>query len=208
MDVESGYKVGGLLAWSVGSIDNLDVEPIVSSYWDKDVSNIDVGWGGAHKATTAMMTPSTYAGWDMKTPFDNDDRASVWLIYPVSICLAMTPECMGSYPFLSYQNGWNIETSSISHTRSRPSANSSAPIVSIKGKTLSVKLSTSPTVGVENFQPLQIRMIDLRGKTVSSFNIANMSGGTFSLSKIPAGRYIVEVRQAGARLGSSAVMVR
>jgi hypothetical protein len=38
--------------------------------------------------------------------------------------------------------------------------------------------------------------------------IPQNSGGAFSLSKIPAGRYIVEVRQSGARLGSSAIMVR
>jgi hypothetical protein len=119
----------------------------------------------------------------------------------------MMPECMGSYPYLSYQGGWNIETSSISHTRFRPNANSSAPVVSVKGRTLSVKLLSSAQ-SLSSTNNIQIRMIDLRGKTVGRFSTANVSGGTFSLSKIPAGKYLVEVRRSGVRLGTSSIMVR
>jgi hypothetical protein len=149
-----------------------------------------------------MITPSTYAGWSMSNPWD--DAESVWKIYPApeNACPAMMPECTGSYPYLSYQNGWNIETSIITSPRSRPNANASAPVVSVRGRTLSVKLPQSAQSSQSSSKNIQIRMIDLRGKTVSSFNTANASGGSFSLSKIPAGRYIVEVRQAGARLGS------
>jgi hypothetical protein len=51
-------------------------------------------------------------------------------------------------------------------------------------------------------------MIDLRGRTAASFSTANINGGAFSLSKIPTGRYIVEIRRSDIRLGSTAIMVR
>jgi hypothetical protein len=51
-------------------------------------------------------------------------------------------------------------------------------------------------------------VIDLRGRTLGSFNTAKSAVGTFTLSKLPAGRYLVEVRRSGARVGTTAVMVR
>jgi hypothetical protein len=204
---------GGLVGWNINNCEsNMDCNAdddvlVTNSYWDNDAyKNGNYSAGGEGKTKFEMMTPSTYTGWSMSMPWT--DEETVWEIYPMSTCEALNPNCMGSYPYLSYQGGWNNETSSISHTRSRPSANASAPVVSVRGRTLSVKLSTSSIVGVENFQPLQIRMLDLRGKTVSSFSTANVSGGTFSLAKIPAGKYLVEVRRSGVRLGTSSIMVR
>jgi hypothetical protein len=42
----------------------------------------------------------------------------------------------------------------------------------------------------------------LKGKT------AAVTSDTFTLTKMPAGRYLVEVRRSGARVGTTAVMVR
>jgi hypothetical protein len=81
-------------------------------------------------------------------------------------------------------------------------ASSSLPQISVRGKTLTVR-----NFGVSSM-PVNLRLIDLRGKTVSSFSAANMNAGSFSLSKVPAGRYFVEVRQSGVRLGTAAVLVR
>jgi hypothetical protein len=73
-----------------------------------------------------------------------------------------------------------------------------APVVSVRGKTLNV-------VGADNSE-MQIRMVNMRGKTVAKFQAAGSA--RFSLSKIPAGRYIVETSIAGKRAGTTAIVVR
>jgi len=88
-----------------------------------------------------------------------------------------------------------------------PRANSSiTPAVSVRGRTLNVKLPSS--LQSSQTANLQIRMIDMRGRTVSNFKITNGIDNSFSLAKVPAGRYIVEVRNAGKRVNSTPVMVR
>ncbi|MDR0307310.1 MAG: leucine-rich repeat protein [Chitinispirillales bacterium] len=82
-------------------------------------------------------------------------------------------------------------------------ANSSLPAVSVRGRTLSVKLPSSLQSAT-----LQIRVVDMRGRTVSNFNTVNGTDNSFSLTKIPAGRYIVEVRNTGKRMSSTPVMLR
>jgi len=85
-----------------------------------------------------------------------------------------------------------------------PRANSSiTPSVSVRGRMLNVKLPSSLQAA-----NLQIRMIDMRGRTVSNFKITNGIHNSFSLAKIPAGRYIVEVRNAGKRVNSTPVVIR
>lgn len=87
-------------------------------------------------------------------------------------------------------------------TVNRNRANSLAPVVSVRGKTLNVRM---PSSSKQSSSQLQIRVIDMRGKTILSRTV---SGGALSLSKVPAGRYVVDVRRSGVRLGSTAVMVR
>jgi hypothetical protein len=53
---------------------------------------------------------------------------------------------------------------------------------------------------------LQVRMIDMRGKTVLSRNVYDNS--RISLSNIPTGKYIVDIRRSGVSVGKSAVVVR
>ncbi|MDR2728013.1 MAG: hypothetical protein LBB56_02690, partial [Chitinispirillales bacterium] len=83
----------------------------------------------------------------------------------------------------------------------RNRANSLSPVVSVKGRTLNVRMPSSQ----QSSSPLQIRLIDMRGKTILS---RTANGGAVSLSKVSAGRYVVDVRRSGVRLGSAAVVVR
>jgi hypothetical protein len=73
-----------------------------------------------------------------------------------------------------------------------------APVVTVRGKVLNV-------TGINNTEA-QVKIINMRGKTIANFNASG--NAQFSLAKIPAGRYIVETRSAGKRIGSSAVIVK
>jgi len=80
----------------------------------------------------------------------------------------------------------------------RPAAITRAPIVSVTGKILNVKAASDAD--------MQIRLINVKGKTVARFKAAG--DAKFSIAKVPAGRYIVETRVAGKRVGSTPVIVR
>ncbi|MCL2101283.1 MAG: glycosyl hydrolase family 8, partial [Fibromonadales bacterium] len=72
------------------------------------------------------------------------------------------------------------------------------PAVSVRGRVLNV-------TGTNN-TPMAVRLVNVQGKTVARFTASG--AGQFSIARIPAGRYIVETRVAGKRVGSSAVVVR
>jgi hypothetical protein len=73
-----------------------------------------------------------------------------------------------------------------------------APQIAVRGRTLSV----AGTDGTD----MQIRLVDIRGRTVAGFNVSG--SGRFSIDRVPAGRYIVETRIADRRVGSTAVIVK
>jgi hypothetical protein len=72
----------------------------------------------------------------------------------------------------------------------------SVPQLMLRGKTLTVS-SDAPSA-------YEIRLVDLRGKTVSRFRAE--SGGSFSLANLPSGRYFAEVRESGKRTTSAFVL--
>nr|AXS01293.1 hypothetical protein [uncultured bacterium] len=126
----------------------------------------------------------------------------------VPACSLLVPaEAIGAY---STADGWkdfkilnlNGEAASVLPRAYMTSANSSLPHISVRGRTLTVSNLQSSSA------PIQLRVLDLRGKTVSSFSAAKSDVGVFSLSKIPAGKYLVELRRSGARLETMSVMVR
>jgi len=88
-------------------------------------------------------------------------------------------------------------------TSSLVNVNSLSPVVSVRGRTLNVRIPSS-----QQSSALQIRMIDMRGRTVSYFNMSNGTDNSFQLTKVPAGRYIVEVKNAEKRMSSTPVMIR
>ncbi|MDR2728020.1 MAG: hypothetical protein LBB56_02725 [Chitinispirillales bacterium] len=73
-----------------------------------------------------------------------------------------------------------------------------APMVTVRGKTLNVKISSTAK--------MQIRLIDIRGKTLTRFNTTG--NGSFSLNKISAGRYFVDMRdmKSGNRFTSAIIL--
>ena len=109
--------------------------------------------------------------------------------------------------------GWNEFQDITSHAATsvqggaafnRNRANSLSPVVSVIGKTLNVRIPQS----MQSSSTLQVRMIDMRGRTAANFNTMSGTNNSFQLTKIPAGSYIVEVRNAGTRLSTTPVMVR
>jgi len=79
----------------------------------------------------------------------------------------------------------------------KPTANRT-PLATVSGKTLKV----SGLGGAE----ASVKLVNLKGKAVATFRAAG--SGTFSLSDIPAGNYLVELTSNGKKLGSSRVAVR
>ena len=79
-----------------------------------------------------------------------------------------------------------------------PGVSARAPHVTVTGRTLNVKSPADVDV--------QLRLVNMRGRTVARFNAAG--SGRFSIADVPAGRYIVEARVAGKRVGSTPVIVK
>jgi len=77
---------------------------------------------------------------------------------------------------------------------------SESPAIAVRGKTLNV---SSP----DNAE-MQIRVVDLSGKTVDSFN--TKGDANLSLEKIPAGTYIIETQRVkdGLKITSKVVLTR
>ncbi|MCL2688532.1 MAG: T9SS type A sorting domain-containing protein [Chitinispirillia bacterium] len=73
-----------------------------------------------------------------------------------------------------------------------------APTALVRGKTLRV---TSP-----DNSDLRIKMINVQGRTVRTFKAKGSAD--FSLKKVPAGRYIVEIKKAGNKVSTTSVTVK
>ncbi|MDR0306807.1 MAG: hypothetical protein LBI42_08215 [Chitinispirillales bacterium] len=153
------------------------------NYWNLTRSPNSVSLIGTGKTSAEMMSRATFAGWD----FDN-----IWKI----------DEGRG-YPTLRGINYGGSVSVSHSHS-SRHSANAMMPSISVRGRTLNIKMPAS--VQLSSNTPLQVRVIDMRGKTILSRNV--IGGGAVPLSKVPAGRYVVDVRRLGARVSSTTVTVK
>ncbi|MCL2690336.1 MAG: InlB B-repeat-containing protein [Chitinispirillia bacterium] len=151
--------------------------------------------GNAAKPADPTRTDYTFAGW-----------------YKDVTCSMISSVC-------SYDNLWDFNNDNVTEDitlyakwTSGTSAlasplvnvNSLSPVISVRGKTLNVRIPAS----LQSSQTLQIRMIDMRGRTAADFNITNNTENSLTLTKIPAGRYIVEVKNAGKRVSSTPVMVR
>lgn len=195
---------GGGLVGGVGPSEGF--VNIANSYWDVTTSGTitSAGEGGVGLTSFEMRgDESTYPGWD----FEN-----VWRIFiPEILCQGINdPECRGTYPYLRWQNGHGgghqTSISQNQNQRNRARANSAMPQVSVRGRSLNI-LTTSRTSTTSN--TMQVRMIDIRGRVVLSRNVdAVGTRHTLSLQKIPAGRYIVEIRNNNRRIGTSPIVVR
>jgi len=95
----------------------------------------------------------------------------------------------------------NDNTAAVKDRLTTVRRSASRPIVTVKGRTLNVNAGT----GVDS--KVRIRLVNMMGKTVASFN-AN-GNAKLSLKKIPSGAYIVEAKRVkdGYRT-TSAIMLR
>jgi hypothetical protein len=182
----SGSNIGGLVGRSEAT------SSITNSFWDITASNQPVReneWGGTGLPTDQLMQRNTYENWDF---------VDIWAIDEGQ-----------SYPFLR-----SLGRPVVDHiNQSSPPANhpvaslsktpaSSSLQVTVKSRTLSIATSS---FGNQN---LQIRVVDMRGKTVARFTTTAINSN-FSLSNLSTGRYLVEIRDVNRnRVNVSPIMVR
>ena len=195
--ITTSYAVGRVTGDSLfGGLIGFNERPwvVANSFWDVTTSGVDTSAGGEGKTTAEMMMQATfnneYPGGGLFWDFQN-----VWRINEGE-----------SYPYFIYQDATTTSIFRDRVTSTRNRTNAAMPAVSVRGRTLNVKLPSS--MQSSSTQNLQVRMINMRGRTAASFKIVNGIDNSFLLTKIPAGRYIVEVRNAGGRVGSTPVVVR
>jgi hypothetical protein len=175
----TAQNVGGFVGGTPTPCHNADIL-VSSSYWDITVSGVDTSntVGELGKTTAEMMQKSTFVNW-----WDFD----LWQI-----------DEGNSYPYLAWQSGHSTSISRDIVSRG-VNRNSFAPTATVRGRTLNVRTSSPAN--------LQVRLIDMRGRTMARFTTEG-AGGSFSLSRISAGRYFVEMRDVanGQRFTSSVVV--
>jgi hypothetical protein len=74
----------------------------------------------------------------------------------------------------------------------------SLPRVSVKGGTLNISIAANTAYN--------IRLVDMRGRTSARFSASG--SGSFSLSKLPSGRYMVEAKAAGTKTTTAIIVQR
>jgi len=146
-----------------------------------------------------MATGAAWSWWktwngEFMTQHNTNAHWNYVMNHDYVITLEDMPELLGG----GWENYTLGPTTSVKFGTAKPAAITRAPAVSVTGKILNVKAAT----GAE----MQIRLVNVRGKTVAKFKAAG--DARFSLAKVPAGRYIVETRIAGKQVGSSAVIVK
>jgi len=152
-------------------------------YWDAEIeisgTEAAMNYGASGKVTADMHRQSTFTDWD----FEN-----VWRI----------KEDVG-YPYLAWQDEVSVSIFG-NRTARGVNKNGFAPTVTARGKTLSVKAPSSA-------QNLQVRLIDMRGRTLTRFNMTG--GGNVSLNRVSAGRYFVDMRDVETgRRSTTAIVLR
>jgi len=175
--LRQGYSIGKVVGINnVGGLigESSSIDRHSSSYWDITTSGqtTSAGVGVVGKETHEMKEFVTYIDWDFQ---------NTWIIHP---------DLNDGYPFL------RVFTSDFLRLAKRPEQQSSSrttvnaaipkPQISLRGKILTV---SSPT---ENSN-LQIRLYDLRGKTVARLT-SSTELARFPLVNLSSGRYLVEVR--------------
>ncbi|MDR0307591.1 MAG: endo-1,4-beta-xylanase [Chitinispirillales bacterium] len=77
-------------------------------------------------------------------------------------------------------------TTSVSPKQTAPAKK---PLMTVRGRTLNVNAAPD--------SKMKVRVVDMRGKTAARFN--TMGSAKLSLTKLPAGRYFVEIKGAGVK---------
>jgi hypothetical protein len=158
---------------------------VFNSFWDRDVAGVDLSGNRSRGGiTTAQMRSKSqfeFSGWDMETVWNIDDG--------------------NGYPYLRALGPHASLAKKAASVSNKSSAASLAPQAKLRGRTLVI---TAPSLS-----DMQIRLIDLRGRSVAKFKsvqVGNVS--TFSLSRVPSGMYMLEVRSSGRRVISRPLVLR
>ena len=171
----AGVVTGGSTGTSIGGLVGFADNPnkVTNSFWDTQTSGQTVSAGGQGYGTSLMANEFLYtsANWDFKT---------VW-------------ELTSSYPRFKYQPA----PASVFRTGpSRRGGASLVPVVSVRGKSLSVSADPDSRV--------RVRLVNMSGRTVANF--VSFGSASHSLRGLPAGAYIAEVRRGAYRSAASVVV--
>jgi len=144
-----------------------------------------------YSSVTTVSEGVIAAGYSASTSFDNGDWAGI-------IGRANDDAIIVKY------GGESFSTSVFARDRAVPGGAgggvpAAAPAVTVSGKTLNIRTSSA--------NDMQVRLVDMRGKTVTRFNAAG-GNANFSASKISAGRYFVDMKEmkTGKRFTSAVVL--
>ena len=94
-----------------------------------------------------------------------------------------------------------LPTTSINTTSSKPAVTNIFPAVAVKGRTLNISVPASASAS-----DMQIRVVDVRGKVRANFRSAGSA--SLDLSRMPAGRYFVEVMGSGMGINAVAIVLK
>jgi hypothetical protein len=152
------------------------VVSIAGCYWDAERSGRGVSAGGVGVSTAEMSSEGTYVGWDF---------AGVWDIGAVG------------YPWLRGLAPEEIPGVFLERRRRVASAGvSGKPLVRVVGRVV--------YVNAPNGEPVRIRLIDMRGKTVAKYDVVGMTKVLID-NRAVSGRYILEASRRGKREGVRSV---
>lgn len=153
-----------------------DAVLIAGCYWDVERSGKVASAGGRGRGTAEMSRRSTYIGWDFAEVWDIAvGRGYPWL-------RGLAP---GSVPGVSFERKRSIAAVSVK------------PLIRVVGRAI--------RVNAQSGEPIQIRLLDMRGKTVAMYNA--VGSAKLFIDKIPSGRYIAEASERGRRVGVSAIRI-
>jgi len=153
---------------------------VTESYWDTESSGQLLSSGGIAKSTDDMKSKNTYTKWDFHNAGLEDP---VWGI-------------ADSYPYL-LEIPPGAEFGGVPKLRFTAAKSSVKPTARIVGRNLHINAPSGSS--------LQIRLVDMRGRQIARYDVKG--GAKIPLSTVPAGRYIVDMRENGKRSGASPVRV-
>ncbi|MDR3013192.1 MAG: DUF3244 domain-containing protein [Chitinispirillales bacterium] len=179
---ESAEETGGLIgAVYYGSV--------TSSYWNTTTSGLNISAGGSGamgRTTVQMRLQNTYVGWNFATHWAIDHNVN------------------SGYPYLRGNVGDHLrkQAEQASFHTATNAAVVAPPRINVRGKTISIAAASDMS--------LQVRVIDLKGRTVyrTNVSVSGNNSARLQLNSVSAGRYLVEIRDSARLVGRSSVMLR
>ena len=211
---------GGLVGFN-----NVDSSRIQSSYWDKELSNLDSSDGGTGLSTKEMMTMSSFVGWDTLGGWDYaycenkvcdgfDTLGSCLCIYRFFPIWGIDEG--KSYPYFSKYDSAEVYDpkayDGIVYTQK--------PTVHIQNQTLAKVRSFDAKFQGGNIAlrfeipaaaAVKFSLVDMQGRVVRAFDLGHRAMGAYSetldAAEIARGRY-VGILQVGGKAVEKVVLLK